>query len=364
MKKLLIFIAAVALFACSQQPDGFKINVQIEGAEGNILLEKRGVTEWILVDSAEIVDGTAVLVGETDYPHDYYLSFQGEQNKALLFVENNEMTVKGNVDAMQDLEITGSETHNQFQEINKTINATGEEYMELYQQARQAISGGDTARAQQLMDKVNEMVQTTITMQKNFVEENPGSWVTPYFLEHIQNRIEVEELDKLVSALEPKLDTLPLIRGMKQQIERLKKLAIGETAPDFTMDDPEGNPVKFSDIYSQNKLTLLDFWAGWCGPCRAENPNVVAVYNDYKDDGFTVFGVSLDRDKQSWLKAIEDDKLTWQHVSDLAYWQNEAAQLYEVNSIPASFLVDHSGKIIAKDKRGDELRSAVSENLE
>ena len=365
MRKFLIIIAVVALFSCGrQQEEGFKINVQIEGAEGNVLLEKRGATEWIAVDTAEIADGTAVLEGETDYPHDYYLSLQGDRNKALLFVENTEMTVTGRVDAMESLEVTGSETHNQFQEINKTINAVADEYMELYQQARQAISDGDTARAQELMNKVNEMVQTTVTMQKEFVEENPGSYVSPYYLEHIQNRIEVEELDKLVSVLEPNLDTLPVVQGLKQQVERLKKVAIGQTAPDFTMNDPDGNPVKFSDIYSQNELTLLDFWAGWCGPCRAENPNVVAVYNDYKDDGFTVFGVSLDRDKESWLRAIEDDKLTWKHVSDLAYWQNAAARLYEVNSIPASFLVDRSGKIVAKDKRGDELRAAVSEILE
>jgi peroxiredoxin len=200
-------------------------------------------------------------------------------------------------------------------------------------------------------------------MREDFIKSHPASYVTPVLISQIQYGKEAEELETIITALDPKLDSIPSIIQLKEQIVKLKKLSVGQIAPDFTQNDADGNPIKFSDIYTQNELTLLDFWAAWCGPCRAENPNVVAVFNEFNNKGFTVFGVSLDREKDAWLKAVADDKLAWTQVSDLAYWQNEAAQMYAIQSIPSSLLVDKTGKIIAKNKRGDELRAFVAETL-
>lgn len=144
-----------------------------------------------------------------------------------------------------------------------------------------------------------------------------------------------------------------------QMVDDMKATAIGQPAPEIALPNPDGEIVKLSSL--KGNYVLVDFWAKWCGPCRAENPNIVRVYNKYKDKGFTVFGVSLDRNKADWLKAIEDDNLTWTHVSDLKYWQSEAAQTYNITAIPFSVLLDPNGVIIEKNLRGAALEKKIAE---
>ncbi len=358
MKKYFVLVVGIALFACSQQ-SGFKIEVNLEGADGKAILEERKDGGWAAVDTADFVDGVAVLEGAVEAPGAYYLSVMGQRAKSLIFVENKNMSVTGKVDSINFATVTGSATHDEYAALSKEIKSISDEYMALYQESRAAGAAGDTAKAAALMEKVEELYESTNTIQENFVKEHPASYVTPVILSSIQHGKQPEQLDSMINALDPKIQEVQIIVDMKAQVEKMKRVAVGQIAPDFTQNDKDGNPVKFSDIYSKNELTLLDFWASWCGPCRRENPNVVAVFNEFNDKGFTVFGVSLDQDKEAWLKGVEDDGLTWTHVSDLEYWNNAAAKLYAVRSIPQSLLVDKTGKIVAKNKRGDELRETV-----
>jgi peroxiredoxin len=183
------------------------------------------------------------------------------------------------------------------------------------------------------------------------------------FLSQIQYSKDAVELEAMVNALDPRLAVVPSIVRMREHIDAMKKVAIGQIAPDFSQNDQSGKPVRLSDVYSKNEYTLIDFWASWCGPCRQENPNVVAAFNAYKGKGFGIIGVSLDQDTARWIKAIADDKLDWPQVSDLKFWQNEAASMYAVNSIPSNFLVDKTGKIIARNLRERALHEKLAELL-
>jgi peroxiredoxin len=154
---------------------------------------------------------------------------------------------------------------------------------------------------------------------------------------------------------------VPGIDNLQTNLTRMKSRMVGGEAPDFAQNDPDGNPIQLSDL--RGKVVLLDFWASWCGPCRRENPNVVKLYEAYKDKGFEILGISLDKDKGRWLQAIEKDGLKWLHVSDLKGWKNEVGQLYGVSSIPHTVLLDAEGRIIAQKLRGPALEQKVAEIL-
>ncbi|MEL6922586.1 MAG: TlpA disulfide reductase family protein [Bacteroidota bacterium] len=149
------------------------------------------------------------------------------------------------------------------------------------------------------------------------------------------------------------------VENLKKKVSSLRSLVMGAEAPDFTATTPEGEDMSLSEL--RGKVVMIDFWASWCGPCRRENPNVVALYNKYKSKGFEILGVSLDRSKAPWLKAIETDGLTWHHVSDLKGWKNEVAQMYNVSSIPQTILLNEQGEIIARNLRGEQLAQRLAE---
>jgi peroxiredoxin len=171
--------------------------------------------------------------------------------------------------------------------------------------------------------------------------------------------LSVDEIMELHSAVSINFDQSIYYKIIQNYVSILQQTAIGSEALDFTQLTPEGNSVSLSDF--RGKYVLIDFWASWCGPCRKENPNVVNVYNKYHNDGFEVLGVSLDQNKENWLKAIESDGLVWTQVSDLKGWSNEVANQYGIKSIPSSLLIDPNGIIIGKNLNGAELEFAIKE---
>jgi len=196
---------------------------------------------------------------------------------------------------------------------------------------------------------------------KDYILKNGKSVVAAYLAISNAYAYSLEDLKAINKAMDPSIANSAYVKKLAEREIILGKVETGQPAPEFTMNDTTGKPISLSSL--KGKVVLVDFWASWCGPCRAENPNVVAAYKRFSSKGFTVFGVSLDTDKDKWLQAIAKDGLTWPHVSDLIGWDNAAAKQYGVMSIPASYLLDKEGKIIASNLRGEELVKKLEELL-
>lgn len=195
----------------------------------------------------------------------------------------------------------------------------------------------------------------------NFIRDNEGKFVTQQALALLNPDRDFEAYKKATDALVVNFPDNAFIQNLNGMVQGMLKVAVGTVAPDFTVKTPDDQPISLADF--KGKYVLVDFWASWCGPCRQENPNVVKAYNKYKGKNFEIFGVSLDQNKEAWVDAIKKDGLPWKHGSDLGYWNSAPAKLYNVQSIPYNFLIDPSGRIMAKNLRGEDLEKKLEEVL-
>lgn len=296
-------------------------------------------------------------------PGYYRMNFFNTQAiNLILYKSDLEVTVDGS-DMRGSSEIKGSPELDFIMQATDMLQGFQQspEAAELNQQFEEARRSGDREAImrvqQEYMDRYGDVQEKVAAL----VREQPVSLGVINFLQNqsIDRDRFFDTYVFVADKLEKELPNSKHARDFIEMVDGMKTTAIGQPAPEIALPNPDGEIVKLSSL--RGNYVLVDFWAKWCGPCRAENPNIVRVYNKYKDHGFTVFGVSLDRNRQDWLQAIEDDNLTWTHVSDLKYWQSEAAKIYNINAIPFSILLDPNGVIIAKNLRGAALEKKMAE---
>jgi len=365
MKKL-IGIIAVSLFAFSCSTSSYKIDGSIENATDQMVyLKTMKDTELITADSTMMEAGKFVFEGSVEVPDLYAIDFEQNDDRIILFVENSEILITGNADNVMASDISGSETHDLLLEFNMLQEELAKPLMDIqYKFQTAAMDGSLTPEMEEqlrneYMDENEKLTDSVV----GFVKQNVNSVVSAYItLTQLANQISFEDLESIVNGFTSDIAKSPFVIALKEKLDLEKQTAIGQDFIDFSHPDKDGNMITFSSVTGENYV-LLDFWAGWCAPCRKENPNLVRLYNEYNTKGFDIFGVSLDRNRKEWLDAIEADGLVWTNVSDVTGWENSIAKMYGVQSIPASLLISPEGKIIAKNLRGEELEQKLAELL-
>jgi peroxiredoxin len=363
MKRIIYLIVITALFAsCSSEPH-YLIKGKIEGSDGvKFLLMKREAGIYLTIDSATSRKGNFKMKGTIEYPDLVHLIAGNSGNRTSFYIENSRISITGKLDSLFVAKITGSKIQDEYRYIIATNKPLNEKYSDLYLRYQTASQLGDTATTARLQKEIESVLKERVELQKDFIRNNPASYLAPTLLYDLTTDMEAEEIEAAINAMDTNVAKIPLVKEMKDKVSRMKAVSIGQKAPDFTLNDVNGNPVALSSKIG-SKILLIDFWAAWCNPCRQENPNIVKLYNEFHKKGFDVLGVSLDNNKEAWIKAIASDKLSWTQVTDLGQYESSAAKLYSVDAIPSNFLLDETGKIIARNVRGKDLYNKVIEVL-
>ncbi|UKJ09059.1 TlpA disulfide reductase family protein [Solitalea lacus] len=364
MNKIILTAAvAFAFAACNKGGSGYKIEGEIKGLPDNkkvyLIATNFEAQKFDTLSKAVSKDGKFELKGTLTAPDYCALVVEGERAGSELMVENVNIKVKGSIDSLHKLNISGSKSHDEFIKVEATLKKSTDKLQAIQQKAMMMGQQPDEHQMQALQLEymaIQNQMQNDI---RAYAKSNPSSVVAPVLLINTNQDFDVQVFQPIYNSFTEEVKATPAAKYMKSRLDKEVKLAIGQKAPELKALTPDGKALSLSE--SRGKVTLIDFWASWCKPCRMENPNVVKVYEKYHGQGFNILGISLDKDAEAWKKAIGEDKLQWNHISDLKYWDSALAKEYNVQSIPYSILLDKNGVIVAKNLRGEELEKKVAE---
>lgn len=387
MKKIILFLTATAILtSCSK--DKYTISGTAAGFENGktVILETQDEKGMglIAVDTVKIENGKFEIKGKVTEPSFHTLQIEGAQGKIPFILENGDITIVVNKDTIQKSKISGSYNNDEYVKFNEEITKIQKPLMDFQtanmQKMQMAQQAKDTVTINGLMKEYTkiqtEIGATSKAKYEDYANTHPKAFISALIIQGMSNdpTVDSKKIETMYNSLDESLKISKPGKAIKTKLAELKTPSVGATAApgapaaapaqwrtDFSAPNPQGKTISLKE--SLGKVTIVDFWASWCGPCRRENPNVVAIYNELHSKGLNIIGVSLDEDPVKWKEAIAKDKLTWTQVSNLKGWEDPIAKQYKVESIPATFILDQSGNVVAQDLRGDELKAKIIELL-
>jgi thiol-disulfide isomerase/thioredoxin len=383
MKRILMLLTVITvLISCNKAGDNeYIISGTVKGiADGKtVILEKQdNMGQVVPLDTVKVKDGKFTMTGSAKEPEIMLLQVETTQGKVPFVLENGDIKITIDKDSLQKSKFSGTYNNDVFTKFNDDLTKFQKEFQKKltsFQNANMAKMNAaqeskDTITINKLMKEYQGIQKEGMEFYVKFAEGNPKALLSALIVDSMLNdpAVDLVRVKKIYAGFSPELKKYKPGKSIQSKLDKIAKPVsvapaanVGSVAPDFSGPNPEGKTISLKQ--SLGKVTLVDFWASWCKPCRAENPNVVALYAKYHAKGLNILSVSLDKEASAWKAAIAKDKLTWNHVSNLKEFEDPIALQYGINAIPSIYILDAKGVIIAKDLRGEELNAKIASLL-
>ena len=368
MKKLLIrFISLsflVILGSCGSQENEFVLTGNADVSDGTkiYVLQADQNNQPYIKDSTTVQSNNFKFQGISSTPQISYIQVEGVNGYVLAILENGDIKADLFKDSISKSKVYGTKSNDDFIKYKSETKFLVDDMNNISYEAQDAIMTGDVATATELEKEYNSKEREVMLYEWDFIIDNLDSYMSALLLEvfMIENKVNKDSIIDVYESFSNRIKVSDVGKNIADLLSQYENpIEVGEIAPDFTAPSINGDDVTLSEEVSNNNVTLLDFWAAWCRPCRVENPNLVRLYKKYNQNGFDILGVSLDRTKEQWEQAIEDDDLPWTQVSNLSFWNDPVARRYSIRAIPQSYLIDNTGTVIGKNLRGNDLEERI-----